>query len=113
MSYNVKNFNFFDYNFFIKLKKKPIFINTSRGEVLNEKDLLRALKNSYLKYAAVDVIKNEQSILHKKNILLEYAKENNNLFVTPHIAGLTYESEKIAAQISIKNLINFFIEKKH
>ena len=113
MSYNVKNYNFFDYNFFSKLKKKPIFINTSRGEVLNEKDLLKALKKSYLSYAAVDVIKNEQSILHKKNILLEYAKENNNLFVTPHIAGLTYESEKIAAQISIKNLINFFKEKKY
>ena len=111
MSYNIKNYNFFDYNFFKKLKKRPVFINTSRGEVVNERDLLKALKKSFLSFAAVDVIKNEQSVLYKKNLLIEYAKENNDLIVTPHVAGLTYESEKIAAQISISNLINFFSKK--
>ena len=43
--------------------------------------------------------------------LVEYSKNNNNLIVTPHIAGLTFESEKIAANITISNLVNFFMNK--
>ena len=93
------------------LKKKPIFVNTSRGECVNEKDLIKALKLKKILFAAVDVIKNEQSIMNKKNTLVEYSKNNNNLIVTPHIAGLTFESEKIAANITISNLINFFMNK--
>ena len=108
MSYSKKNWNFFNWNFFKTLKQKPIFINTSRGEVVNEVDLIKALKFNKVSFAAVDVIKNEQLIMKKKNILVEYSKENHNLIVTPHIAGLTFESEKIAANITIKNLINFF-----
>ncbi len=111
MSYNKKNFNFFDWNFFKNLKKKPIFVNTSRGECVNEKDLIKALKLKKILFAAVDVIKNEQLIMNKKNILVEYSKNNNNLIVTPHIAGLTFESEKIAANITISNLVNFFMNK--
>jgi len=37
-----------------------------------------------------------------------YSKNNKNLIVTPHIAGLTFDSEKKAANICIKNLSNFF-----
>ena len=111
MSFKKENYNFFNWNFFKKLKNKPIFINTSRGEVIDEISLIKALNSNLLSFAAVDVIKNEQFIMDKKNILVEFAKKNNNLIVTPHIAGLTYESEKIAANITIKNLISFFKQR--
>ena len=43
-----------------------------------------------------------------RNTLIDYSKRNKNLLVTPHMAGLTYESEKKAFLISAKNIINYF-----
>ena len=40
----------------------------------------------------MDVVSNEQGDL-SKNILTNYLKENENLIISPHIAGLTFESE--------------------
>lgn len=100
--------NLMNKSLFLKMEKKPYFINTSRGELVVEKDLLFALKNSLISGAAIDVVSNEQTKNIKKNILYDYFKNNDNLIITPHIAGLTYDSEKKAALASIKNLISFF-----
>ena len=86
---------------FKSMKANSILINTSRGEVINESSLIKALKLKRIKGAAVDVVSDEQNIYKTKNKLIEYSKENENLLVTPHIAGLTYESEYKAAMSSI------------
>ena len=65
-----------------------------------------------LSFAAVDVVKNEQNLNKKNNTLIDYSKRNKNLLVTPHMAGLTYESEKKAFLISAKNIINYFKHEK-
>ena len=39
-----------------------------------------------------------------KNILLQYAKKNDNVLISPHIAGLTYESETKAIRIVLKKI---------
>ena len=44
----------------------------------------------------------------KKNKLIEYAKKCNNLLISPHMAGLTEESEKKAFLISVENIIKYF-----
>ncbi len=49
ISYNKKNFNYVDKDFFSKMKHNSIFINTSRGEVVNENDLINALKKKKIK----------------------------------------------------------------
>ena len=54
------------------------------------------------------MVKNEQYLNSKKNILIEYAKNNNNLIVTPHMAGLAFESEEKAFLISANNIIRYF-----
>ena len=56
----------------------------------------------------VDVIKDEQYLKNKRNKLLDYAKKNSNLIVSPHMAGLTIESEKKAFLISTDNIIKYF-----
>ena len=48
-------------NFFKNLKKTSILINTSRGEIINENELLLALKNKNISGAAVDVLCEECS----------------------------------------------------
>tara|TARA_X000000950_G_scaffold278491_1_gene369510 strand:+ start:5745 stop:7463 length:1719 start_codon:yes stop_codon:yes gene_type:complete len=108
ISYNKKNFNYVDNNFFSKMKRKPIFINTSRGEVVDEMALVQALKNKKIKSAFLDVVKNEQNLNSKKNVLIEYAKNNDNLIVSPHMAGLSYESEEKAFLISADNILKYF-----
>lgn len=111
ITYNKKNSNFVDANFFNKVKKGSIFVNTSRGEVVDEKALIQALLTKKLIYAATDVVRNEQNLTKKKNKLIEYSKNNHNLLITPHVAGLTHDSEKKAAEITINNIKRYFYEK--
>ena len=114
ISYSKKNHNFVDNNFFSQMKKNSIFVNTSRGEIVDEKSLIKFLKNKKIKYAILDVVKGEQQLRKKNNILIEYSKNNKNLIITPHMAGLTYESEEKAFLISVDNINkNLSNEKKN
>lgn len=85
-------------------KKDAILINTSRGRIVNEDALLEALIDKRLKGAALDVIKNENSF-NSSNKLIQYAKQNSNLIVTPHIGGNTYESFVKTENFLAKKLI--------
>jgi len=77
-----------------KMKKTAFLINTSRGEVLAEADLAQALKRGDLAGAALDVREKEppgESPLHGLD----------NVLLTPHTAGLTYEAqEKVVAAVA-------------
>lgn len=97
ISYSQINYKFMDDKKFKLMKKGSMFINTSRGEAICEKSLLKALKSKRIKKASLDVVANEQDNLNK-NILINYSKKNENLIITPHIAGCTIESETKAAQ---------------
>ena len=111
ITYNKKNNNFVNKRFFNKLKKGCIFVNTSRGEVVDESALIKAISSKKISCAATDVVRNEQYLSKKKNKLIEYSKNNHNLLITPHMAGLTYDSERKAAEITIDNIKKFFYEK--
>lgn len=101
-------FGFINDTIFSNLKKGSFFINTSRGEIIRENALIRYLQSGHIQAAAVDVISDELNDNHQKNILIEYAKENNNLLITPHIAGLTYDSETKAQTAAYEAVFDFF-----
>jgi D-3-phosphoglycerate dehydrogenase len=105
LNYMSKNINFFNKRLFNQCKKNLIFVNTARGEVVNEKDLLNFLKKNKSSSAYLDVIKNE-TINYKKNILYKYSKLNKNLFITPHIGGATKDALKDTENIVIGQFIN-------
>lgn len=111
ISYNKKNYNYVNSNFFSKMKKNSIFVNTSRGEILDETSLLRALRSKKIRLALLDVLKNEQTS-NIRNKLIQYSKYNDNLIITPHMAGLTYESESKAFTIASSNIHNYFLNEK-
>jgi D-3-phosphoglycerate dehydrogenase len=70
-----------------KMKKTAFLINTSRGEVLAEADLAQVLKQGEIAGAALDVREKEppgESPLHGLD----------NVILTPHTAGLTYEAQE-------------------
>ncbi|MBI5145702.1 MAG: D-glycerate dehydrogenase [Thaumarchaeota archaeon] len=89
-----------------KMKKTSHLINTSRGKIINEKDLVKALRSDMIAGAALDVFEREP--IGKNH---ELAKMKNVVLV-PHIGSSTDETRKKMAEITIKNLIYGLEEKK-
>ncbi len=94
-------------SFFTKLKKTPLILNTSRGEVVNTQDLVTSLKNGIISGAGLDVLEYEKStfenIYKTCNKTLEELLKLDNVVVTPHIAGWTNESyRKLALYLAKK-----------
>ena len=75
------------------LPSGSILVNTSRGELLDEMVLVRALETGHLAGAALDVIQHERNPDKLfSSPLLSYARTHDNLLITPHVAGATHES---------------------
>lgn len=81
-----------------KMKDGVMIINTSRGQLVIEKDLKEALDNGKVTYAAVDVASNEP--IDKHNELLKA----DNCIITPHIAWAPKESRARLMETAIQNL---------
>jgi phosphoglycerate dehydrogenase-like enzyme len=82
-----------DASWFARMKDGACFVNTARGEVVDEAAMLAALGSGKLAAAGVDVISGEQQPDLRDHPVLAYARSHDNLIVTPHIAGLTVDSE--------------------
>lgn len=83
---------FFGLNQFSLMKQGSLFINTSRGELIDEDALLHVLGSGQLAGAALDVLCDEHLFEGHLNDLMLYSRQFNNLLITPHIAGCTSES---------------------
>jgi D-3-phosphoglycerate dehydrogenase len=95
-----KNFRFISEDKMKLIGKESILINTSRGDVIDEKYLLKILKQKKIRFAGLDVFS------HEPDINKEFA-ELDNVLLTNHIAGKTIESKrKISDNIfnQIKNI---------
>jgi D-3-phosphoglycerate dehydrogenase len=101
---NPKTKNLVGINQFNKMNKNSFIINTSRGAIVNESDLLYALDNKLIAGAAIDVLENEYEITN--NILIRYANNYNNLLITPHIGGNTKESFEKTEMYMLQKFIN-------
>jgi erythronate-4-phosphate dehydrogenase len=82
------------------LKKKPILINSSRGEVIDEKDLKTVLKRKQIKDVVLDVWHNEPAIDPE---LLQIAG-----IATPHIAGYSADGKANGTSTCIQAISSFF-----
>lgn len=93
------------------MKKNAILINTSRGELIEKNALLKALKDKWIKGAAIDVMHDEKkdgSHL-KKDALYAYSKNNKNLLITSHLGGVSFEA-MAATEDFIANLVKSWIK---
>jgi erythronate-4-phosphate dehydrogenase len=86
--------------FFAHVKRNAIFINTSRGEVVDERALSAAIKSDKLQCVALDVWEHEPSLNERLLALVDIA--------TPHVAGYSAEGKAMATQISVRNIAQFF-----
>ncbi len=95
-----------------KLMKKTAFlVNTSRGPVVDEKALLRALKAKLIAGAALDVFECEPAIDCDLRDNMEL-KSYENVILTPHIASATEEARRDMSEIAAKNIIAVLKGKK-
>ena len=79
------------------MKPDAIIVNVGRGEVINEADLIAALKAKTIAGAALDVRVQEPPIKGEM-------EEISNLILTPHVAGITKESQLRINQILTSNI---------
>lgn len=95
--------NLFNREVFERMKKGALLINTSRGKIVNEADVLDVLKSGHLRGYGTDVLTDENDFPtkgFKDHPLVEYAKQNRNVIIVPHIGGMTHES-RVATDLFI------------
>ncbi|MCX6983298.1 MAG: hydroxyacid dehydrogenase [Lentisphaerae bacterium] len=89
---------------FSKMKPGAILINTSRGAIVDEKAFLDALEKGRLSAAGVDVINGEWSEKLREHPLVRYANTHENLVITPHLGGVTFEAQKATIEFTVLKL---------
>ncbi|MCU7498113.1 MAG: D-glycerate dehydrogenase [Ignavibacteria bacterium] len=87
------------------MKETAILINTARGEILDEKELIKMLKSRRIFAAGFDVYENEP-LLNKELLKLK------NVVLLPHIGSATFEARTKMAELCAKNLINVLKGRK-
>ncbi|HLK15864.1 MAG TPA: NAD(P)-dependent oxidoreductase, partial [Fimbriimonadaceae bacterium] len=89
----------FDHSRFAQMKRSAYLINTARGALVNETDLLRALETGHIAGAAIDVYADEplpasHPLRHAPRCVL-----------TPHNAFNTVESAETMSRMSVENIL--------
>ncbi|HYE68254.1 MAG TPA: C-terminal binding protein [Anaerovoracaceae bacterium] len=98
-------FHMMDEDQFKRMKDSAYFINTARGSVVNEPALVKALKEGWIKGAAVDVIEDEAN---EKSDLFTI----ENCIITPHAAFVSEDSFAEARIIALRQLVERLHENK-
>ncbi|MCB2297480.1 2-hydroxyacid dehydrogenase [Clostridium tagluense] len=90
---------------FSMMKKTSVIVNTSRGPVIDEKALVKALKQGEIWGAGLDVYENEPEI--EPELLAMY-----NVVIVPHIASATMETRTNMGLIAARNIIKVLSGEK-
>jgi len=93
---------------FALLQPGSYFINTARGELVDEAALLNALECGRLAGAALDVLDGEQSTGMADHPLVRYAQTHSNLLITPHLGGNTPESLAKTEEFLAEKICNWW-----
>jgi D-3-phosphoglycerate dehydrogenase len=100
-------------NFINKFKKPFWFINTARGNSVVTTDLVEGLKSGKILGAGLDVLEYEKLSFEtlfedEKPTAFEYLLNAENVLLTPHIAGWTFESHEKLAQVIVDKICKIY-----
>jgi glyoxylate reductase len=102
VSLNKDSFHMIDKSKIKLMKKTAFIINTSRGKVINECDLISALRKNLIAGAGLDVYENEP--ISKSNPLTQLPQT----VLLPHIGSATFITRSKMAEVAANNIVNFF-----
>ncbi|HEY4649881.1 MAG TPA: NAD(P)-dependent oxidoreductase, partial [Pontibacter sp.] len=104
--YIPENDCFADDAFFSGFKKPVWFLNTSRGEVVDQAALVAHLQKGTIKGAALDVLENEKlhTLTEQQLSNYNYLAQAPNVVLTPHIGGWTHESYVKINQVLVSKI---------
>jgi lactate dehydrogenase-like 2-hydroxyacid dehydrogenase len=102
ISLNKDSFHMIDESKIKLMKKTAFLINTSRGKVINEQDLIRAIRNNTIAGAGLDVYEREP--ISRSNPLTQLPQT----VLLPHIGSATFMTRSKMAQVAANNIVNFF-----
>lgn len=91
--------------FFKQMKRTAYLVNTARGPVVNERDLIAALQQGLIAGAGLDVYEKEpvaadNPLLHMENVI-----------ALPHVGSHTAESQRLTQRQAVKNIKQFMENK--
>lgn len=104
-SLNSESYHMIDKSIFRRMKHTAYLINTARGSLTNEPDLIMALRKKWIAGAGLDVLEKEPPL--SANPLLKM----KNVLLTPHIGSATLSTRTKMAEVAAKNLLNVLKEK--
>ena len=104
------NYHFFNKETFAKMKDEAILINSARGGLVDNKDLLEAINKGKIAFASLDVFEGEKNIVGKNNPsyddkVLASLISHPNVEIYPHISYFTKTSMKNQAQYSLDSVV--------
>lgn len=100
---NGETIGMLDSECFAKMKDDVLIVNTARGDIIVEQDLVSFLKDNPKAKIATDVLADE--IRNRtESPILNYAKKHDQVIITQHIGGMTREAQEIAYGHAAKRL---------
>jgi len=85
--------------------KKPLFLlNTSRGKVVQTRDVLNAIKSGKILGAGLDVLENEKFPALAEQEWFDELRHSGKVLLSPHIAGWTFESYRKISEVMAEKL---------
>jgi glyoxylate reductase len=88
-----------------KIKPAAVLVNTARGEIVDERELIKLLKSKRIFAAGFDVYEGEPKV-NKELFKL------NNVVLLPHIGSATLETRSKIAEMASLNVVNAFVKKR-
>ena len=89
------------------MKSGAVLINTSRGAIVDESAVLAALSSGRLAAYGADVIEGEWRDDLDRHELIGYMQDHDNVVITPHVGGVTYESQEMAYTAAAEKLVQY------
>lgn len=105
----IETLHYVNAEFLRSMKKSAVLINTSRGKIINTKDLVEILDQGHLRGVCLDVFENENPKTYSEEEQKLYSQllKFRNIIVSPHIAGWTFESKEKLSLVLFEKILYF------
>jgi lactate dehydrogenase-like 2-hydroxyacid dehydrogenase len=101
IDYRKSNINYINKEYVGKFRKNIYIVNTSRGEVVNEEDIVNLIYDGKVLGYATDVIKEE----HTSKATILKTQYDNRILITPHVGGTALEAQEKAYKRVIEKIL--------